>query len=92
MIIRIIGQGQYRVPGRLFDDLNAIDNRIVGFVQAGNENEYKKGLADLIGLVIREGTVLSGEELVESDVIVPPADMTLDEARQVFTGTGIFQG
>jgi hypothetical protein len=92
MIIRIIGQGQFNVPGRLFDDLNRIDNTIVGFVQEGSEQEYKKGLADLIGLVIREGKKLSEEELVESDVIVPPADMTLDEARQVFTGTGIFKG
>ncbi len=92
MIIRIIGQGQFNVPGRLFDDLNRIDNKIVGFVQDGNEKDYKSGLAELVGLVIREGKKLSEGELVESDVIVPPADMTLDEARQVFTGTGIFKG
>lgn len=92
MIIRIIGQGQYRVDSSLFDTLNRIDNRIVGHVEKGNEKGYRKGLDELIGTIVSEGKKVPGKEIIESDVIVPPADMSLDEARQVFRGTGIFEG
>jgi hypothetical protein len=92
MIIRIMGQGQFEVKSSLFDDLNKIDNKIVEYVQKGNEKGYKKSLADLIGIITREGQMVDNKELVESDVIVPPADMTLEEARQVFRGKGIFEG
>ncbi len=91
MIIRIMGQGQFDVKSSLFDDLNTIDNEIVEYVQKGNEIEYKKSLAKLIGLILSEGKRLPDEELIESSVIVPPSDMTLEEARQVFRGAGIFK-
>jgi hypothetical protein len=92
MIIRIIGQGQYQVQSSLFDDLNKIDNKIVQYVQKGNEKGYRAGLAELIGLIHREGKSVSAKEIVESDIIVPPADMTFEEAKEVFKGTGIFKG
>jgi len=92
MIIRIMGEGQYNVKSSNFDKLNKIDNKIVEYVQKGDDKKYKKGLADLIGMIHREGIQLDNEDLIESDVIVPPADMTLEEARQVFRGTGIFKG
>ena len=92
MIIRIIGQGQFNVQSSLFDDLNKIDNKIVEYVQKGNDKNYKKSLAELIAMILHESKKVSDKELVESDIIVPPADMTIEEARQVFTGTGIFKG
>ncbi|KAF5061424.1 hypothetical protein DSECCO2_315590 [anaerobic digester metagenome] len=92
MIIRIMGDGQYTVNSSLFDALNAIDNEIVEIVQRGDDEQFKKRLSDLIGLIQKEGQRVSDLELVESDVIVPPADMILVEARDVFTGTGIFEG
>jgi len=91
MIIRIMGQGQYRVNSSLFDDMNKIDNKIVGYVEKGNKKAYKKSLDELIGLVIREGKKVPAKEIVESDIIVPPADMTIEEARDVFKGSGLFK-
>ncbi|WP_321419256.1 hypothetical protein [uncultured Methanomethylovorans sp.] len=91
MIIRIMGQGQYNVPSSLFDELNAIDNRIVGHVTKGDENAYKQDLVALISKIKQNGTVLAAEEIIESDVIVPPEDLTFAEAKGVFTGTGIFE-
>lgn len=92
MIIRIMGEGQFRVDSALFDTLNTIDNRIVEDVQKGDQQGYERSLADLIGCIQREGQRIDDTELVESDIIVPPADMTLAEARDVFKGTGIFKG
>ena len=92
MIIRIMGEGQYNVKSSLFDNLNKIDNTIVDYVQKGDEQGFRKNLTNLIGTIKREGKKIDDRELVESDIIVPPADMTLKEARDVFKGTGIFKG
>lgn len=91
MIIRIMGEGQYNVRSSLFDTLNKIDNTIVENVQKGDEKGYRKNLEKLIGTIKSKGVVLDDKELLESDIIVPPADMTLKEAREVFSGTGIFK-
>jgi len=92
MIIRIMGKGQYHVKSDLFDELDALDNKIVDFVQKGNDEAYRKTLADLIGMILKSGKKLDDRDLVASDVIVPPVDMTLAEARDVFKGTGLFKG
>lgn len=91
MIIRIMGEGQYNVKSSLFDTLNRIDNTIVEYVQKGDEKGYRKNLEKLIGTIKSKGVALDDKELLESDIIVPPADMTLKEARDVFSGTGIFK-
>ena len=36
----------------------------------------------------REGGALP-EEIVGSDVIIPPSDLTLEEARELFSGDGL---
>lgn len=90
MIIRVMGDGQYRVDSALFDTLNAIDDRIVGHVQDGDQEGFRAGLAELTGCVRREGKRIADAEIVASDIIVPPSDLTLAEARDVFKGVGLF--
>ena len=92
MIIRVMGENQYRIDNALFDTLNGIDNRIVENVQNGDQEEFSSGLAELIGCIQSNGQRVADTELVESDIIVPPADLTLAEARDVFKGTGLFEG
>jgi hypothetical protein len=92
MIVRVMGEGQYRIESGLFDALNAIDNRIVEHVQKGDRPAFEQDLAALIAEVKRCGQPIADTELVESDIIVPPADMSLDEARDVFKGAGLFEG
>lgn len=91
MIIRIVGEGQYKVPSALFDELNVIDNNIVELVSRGNEEGYKAELSKLIEKVKSNGKQLDDSDIVESDVIIPPGDLTFKEAKEVFTGVGIFE-
>lgn len=91
MIIRIMGEGQYRAPESLCDELNKIDNRIVSLVAEGNAGEFKKELVKLISEIKEKGEALGAEELLESDIIVPPEDLSFEEAKAVFTGSGIFE-
>ena len=37
-----------------------------------------------------EGQKLDDKELVESDIVVPDTDISIDEAKKVFQGEGIF--
>lgn len=91
MIIRIMGEGQYNVRSSLFDVLNKIDNTIVENVQKGDEKAFRKNLSKLISTIRSKGEPVDDKELMSSDIIVPPADMTLKEARDVFRGAGIFK-
>jgi hypothetical protein len=92
VIIRIAGEGQYRFPSSALDDLNDIDDRIVEAVGNANEEAFKRGLAALLELVRSKGQPLSAKEIVESEIVLPYADLTLDEARHIFVGDGIIPG
>ena len=91
MIIRIMGEGQYRAPEALCNELNQIDNRIVTLVTEGKKEEFRVELAKLISEVKTKGEAVKADEILESDVIVPPEDLSLEEARAIFRGAGIFE-
>jgi len=91
LIIRIMGEGQYRAPEALCDELNQIDNRIVHLVEEGKGEEFRNELAKLIFEIKEKGEPIEAEEILESDIIVPPEDLSLEEAKAVFKGSGIFK-
>jgi hypothetical protein len=91
MIIRIIGGGQYQVSSCLLDDLNEIDNRIVEHVSKGNEESYRRDLARLISSIKQSGKPVDAEDIIPSDIVVPPEDLTFEEARRVFSGQGLIE-
>jgi hypothetical protein len=43
----------------------------------------------MLALVEKDGTELGADELEESDVILPPRDVTFAEAAGEFTGEGL---
>ena len=43
----------------------------------------------MLELVASDGNALADDELVESDVILPPRDITFEEASGEFTGEGL---
>jgi hypothetical protein len=91
MIIRIMGEGQYRASEALCDELNKIDNRIVALVAEGKKDEFRKELIKLISKIKEKGEAIRAEEIMTSDVIVPPEDLSFDEARNIFKGDGIIE-
>lgn len=90
MIVRIMGEGQYRVPSSLLDELNIIDNRIVDMVSGQKEKEFRIELGKLIAAIKKQGNPIDAAEIMESDIIVPPEDLTLAEAEEIFRGEGLF--
>lgn len=92
MIIRIMGDQQYEVKSSILDQLNKIDNKIVELVAKGDEKNFRKELLRMINLVRKKGKPLDPRVIVESQLIIPPEDLTLEEARKIFTGEGIIPG
>ena len=89
MIVRIAGEGQFKIPDEDGERLNELDNRAVSAVESGDETGFRELFEQMLGLISSDGNELPDEELVESDVIVPPRDISFDEARNEFTGEGL---
>lgn len=89
MIVRLLGEGQFKLPDDNADRLNELDNRAVSAVEQGDEAGFKELWSQMLELVTTNGNALADDELVESDVILPPRDVTFAEAQAEFTGEGL---
>ncbi len=89
MIVRLSGEGQYRLPDEDAERLNELDNRAVNAVESGDETGFKELWDQMLELVRADGNAIDEDELVESDVILPPRDITFAEAKGEFTGEGL---
>ena len=87
MIVRLMGEWQYRVDDGLREQLNELDDLAGAALEAGDEPELDARLDQIFALVQREGERLA-DDLSPSDAIVPPSDMTLEETRQLMTAEG----
>ena len=89
MIVRIATEGQYDFPDDDVDKLNELDNEVVEAVEAGDEERFQTAFASLLELVRSDGRPVADDVLEESDVIIPPPDLTFAEAGHQFTGDGL---
>jgi hypothetical protein len=89
VIVRISGEGQFKLPDEDRDRLNELDNRAVSAVEEGDETGFQELWSQMLELVASDGNQLDNDELVESDVILPPRDITFEEARGEFSGEGL---
>jgi PspA-Associated protein len=89
VIVRISGEGQFKLPDEDQDRLNELDNRAVSAVEDGDETGFQELWSQMLELVASDGNQIDEDELVESDVILPPRDITFDEAKGEFTGEGL---
>lgn len=89
MIVRISGEGQYRLDDANAQQLNELENRVVQIVEGGSEDGFSGALAAMLEFARSHGAPLADDELMPSDVILPPADVSFDEASREFTGEGL---
>ena len=92
MIVRIMTEGQFNLPGAYIDQLNEIDNQIVEVVENEDREGFERLLKKMLDLVREKGTPVPVDELVESDLVLPEPDLTLEEAEKTFTGEGLLPG
>lgn len=89
MIVRVMGDGQYDVDDEVAKGLNDLDNQAEQALQAGEEEQLRELLRRMAEQVRANGARLADEDLKPSEAIVPPDDLSLDEARQLFDGEGL---
>ncbi len=89
MIVRIAAEGQFEVSDGVAAQLNELDNRAVSAVEAGDEAGFRELFERMLQLIESDGSPLPDDELAVSDVIVPPRDITFEEASAEFTGEGL---
>ncbi|OYT61605.1 hypothetical protein B6U67_05645 [Methanosarcinales archaeon ex4484_138] len=74
-----------------FQKTYPIDNQLVTIVQNNDQENFQKTYPKLIQYVQKHGTPLPDDEIHESQIIIPPDDLTLEEAKKIFTGEGILE-
>ncbi len=89
MIVRLMGEGQYRIDDGLRAQLNELDDRAVTALESDDEPALDQILDEMWALVRDRGEQLPDEELAASDLIIPPSDLTLEETRELFTDEGL---
>lgn len=60
-------------------------------VSQGKQKEFREELEKLISTVKMKGKQLDLKEVITSDVIIPPKDLTLEEAKGIFKGYGLIK-
>jgi hypothetical protein len=91
VIVRIATNGQYVLDDAQAAKLNELDNAAVEAVDAGDEDRFHAHFEEMLALV-RGAPPLDDAEVEESDVILPPPDLTFVEAGAEFTGEGLIPG
>ena len=90
-VVRIMGHGQFSVDRKTLQRLNEIDDLLVQLVSTDrpDDNEFKKHLIELTKIVEENGKQLDSKEIIQSDIILPSADLSVDEAKRLFIGEGV---
>ncbi len=89
MIVRISGEGQYRLDDSEAERVDELRGKALAIVDSGNEDGFTDAFAALLDYVRAQGELLGDDELEGSTVILPPADFSFDEAGREFTGEGL---
>lgn len=84
MIVRVMGEGQYDIEGGALHELKLLDQQLFAAVAAGDAHLYRERF-DAVLAVVRASSRVPDDRLVESDLVLPASDTSLDEARRLFT-------
>jgi hypothetical protein len=88
VIVRLLGEGQFRVDDALIARLNELDDQVEQAVAAGDEAALWSGLQALADTVRENGVKLADDDLSPSDAVIPPEDLSLEEARELLQDEG----
>jgi hypothetical protein len=92
VIVRILGEGQYDVAETHLERLNDLDTAVEAAVAAGDTASFTRALGALLDGVRSAGAPHDVDALDESDLILPPADASIDEVRALLDADGLIPG
>lgn len=94
MIVRILGEGQWKVDDAAVADLNELDAAVERAVASDDQAELSAALNTLLGEVRGKGVAVPDDALQDSDLILPAADSTVADVRALLnpSGSGLIPG
>jgi hypothetical protein len=92
VIVRILGEGQFRLADEVFAAVHEIDDRVQAAADADDDAAFRQALGELLDVVTGRGEPLPADELHPSDAIVPGHGTTLAEARELLSAEGLIPG
>ena len=92
MIVRILGLGQWTLKPEQLLELNDIDEAVEKAVAEGDREQLRKELQRLVDAVRSNGQEVPDDLIVESDLVLPDVDATLDEVKKLLESTSEYYG
>lgn len=92
MIIRIMGEGQFKVDDAAIEELNHLDNNVDSAIDAGDKAAFAAALHELLARARAVGTALPHDTIEPSDLILPREGATIDEVRDLLANGGLIPG
>jgi chromosome condensin MukBEF complex kleisin-like MukF subunit len=89
VIVRLMGEGQFEIDDEVAKGLNDLDEQAGQAVEAGDEEQLAGLLRRMAEAVRTNGARVPDDVLEASDAIIPPDDLSLEEARQLFEDEGL---
>lgn len=89
MIVRILGEGQYRLDDAAFAAVHEIDDRVQAAAERGDADAFAAALAELQDAITSRGVALAADEFEGSDAVVPDRGTSLEEARDLLSSEGL---
>jgi len=92
VIVRILGEGQFRVDDAAAAELNQLDSDLETAVEHSDEAAFADALTRLLAQVRAQGSPLPPDILESSDLILPHEDSSMDEVSKLLTDEGLIPG
>ena len=89
MIVRILGEGQFRVDDDAANELNRMDADLEAAVERGDEAGLTATLNGLLAHVHSHGTAVPPDNLEPSELILPHEGSSMGEVRKLLSDDGI---
>ncbi len=90
VIVRLMGEGQWRVDDSLGARLHELDTATEAAVAAGDADALHAALGALAAAVRERWRAARRQPTSKaSDLVVPPVDLSLEEAAQIMHGEGL---
>ena len=89
IVVRIQGEGQYRLASSYKGQLDGYDQKVVAAIDAGQADALKASVHEVIAFVQSHAVAVGPTETVTSQLVLPAEDLTLDEARKIMEGGSV---
>lgn len=92
MIVRILGEGQFDVDDAHVARLNELDDALEKAIEADDEAGFAAALEALLSQVRSVGVPHDAEAIDVSDAVLPYAEATLAQVRELLADDGLIPG